>query len=233
MIGILGADQHGSEQRTQRCVTNYIASIHRAAYERNIKSWVDSSGAWDLIIIDECHHLSDWSGDGSSPQRRMRLARDLVEKRLKPGGRLVLMSATPHLGNYVQLGPDYHSWLVRVAAVFPDSDGGPAAWRKAQALQWAASSPKAGLAYLTRLALRSGFHFDRDAILWDAALALLPYRNLGTSSPVEAVRNLLEKQVEVGQRRRKEEEEEDTMDLEADSVVDRAALERALRGLSG
>ena len=228
-----------------------VVFIDKAAYEPNIKHWVERSGAWDLLIVDECHHLSDWSVDGASPQKQMRLVRDLVEKRLKPQGRVVLMSATPHQGNqnkfrnllkllsdsgyrdssgsldsvagrviyrtkedvcdwdgrplfskrrvnpptYVQLGPEYHAWLTDIAGVFKDADAGPAAWRKAQALQWAASSPKAGLAYLARLALRSGFTFDRDPVLLEAARALRPYRHLGPDAPVEAVRALLEAQV--------------------------------------
>jgi superfamily II DNA or RNA helicase len=259
-----------------------VASIHKAAHERNIQSWCDGSGAWDLIIADECHHLSDWSNDGTSPQKQMRLVRDLVDKRMKPGGRLVLMSATPHQGNqnkfrnllrllsdtgyrdstgslasvagrviyrtkedvkdwdgkplfskrsikkpyYVQLGPDYHLWLAEVAAVFQDADAGPASWRKAQALQWAASSPKAGLAYLARLALRSGFDFDHDTILWEAARALLPYRHLASDSPLEAVRGLLEKQAGISQEN--DEADEASLDLDTESPIDRTALECAL-----
>lgn len=261
-----------------------IASIHKAAYERNIKNWTEASGAWDLIIVDECHHLSDWSADGSHPQKQMRLVRDLVSDRLKPDGRLILMSGTPHQGNenkfrnmlrllsdsgyrdargslesvagrvvyrtkedvrdwdgkplfskrrvepttFVHLGPDYHMWLGQVADVFLDAGEGPAAWRKAQALQWAASSPKAGLAYLTRLALRSGFDFDRDALLADAASALRPYRHLGPNAELCTVRALLEKQVRVGKAT--DQDDEVSADLDAASPIDRLALERALQG---
>lgn len=257
-----------------------VASAHRAAYERNLKFWQEESGLWDLIIVDECHHASDWSEDGSNPMKQMRLVRDLVERRLRPGGRFVLMSATPHQGNenkfrnllrllsddgyrdasgslasvagrvvyrtkedvrdwdnrplfskrkvneptFVQLGEDYHSWMRCIEAVFPSAEPGPAAWRKAQALQWAASSPKAGLAYLTRLALRSGFDFDRDAILWEAAAALRPYRGLPADAPVEAVRALLEKQAGTTST----EEEDD--DLIEDSPVDRNCLVEAIVG---
>lgn len=258
-----------------------VASIHRAAYEHNLKSWQEHSGAWDLIIVDECHHASDWSEDGSSPMKQMRLVRDLVDQRLKPGGRLVLMSATPHQGNenkfrnllrllsddgyrdatgsldsvvgrvvyrtkedvrdwdnqplfskrkvneptFVQLGEDYHAWMKSIEAVFLNAEAGPAAWRKAQALQWAASSPKAGLAYLTRLSLRSGFDFDRHPILGEAASALRPYRGLPADAPVQAVRGFLEKQV--GKPRADEDEDED---LSADSPVDPERLVEALRG---
>ena len=257
-----------------------IASIHRAAYPQNIDAWRANSGAWDLLIVDECHHASDWSEDGSDPKKQMRLVRDLVDLRLKLGGRLVLMSATPHQGNenkfrnllrllsdegyrdaagslqsvsgrvvyrtkedvknwdgqplfsrrrvneptFVHLGPEYHAWLDNISEVFVNADAGPAAWRKAQALQWAASSPKAGLAYLTRLALRSGFDFDRDPVLWEAAEVLRPYRHLPGDAPVAAVRALLEKQSGRGQ------DTDDEDEVEADSPVDREALEEAIRG---
>jgi superfamily II DNA or RNA helicase len=258
-----------------------VASIHRAAYEHNMAFWQEGSGAWDLIIVDECHHASDWSEDGSSPMKQMRLVRDLVDGRLRPGGRVVLMSATPHQGNenkfrnllrllsdagyrdaagslqsvagrvvyrtkedvrdwdgqplfskrkvneptFVQLGDDYHGWLKTIEAMFLDANAGPAAWRKAQALQWAASSPKAGLAYLARLALRSGFGFDSDPVLWEVAVALRPYRGLPADAPVEAVRALLEKQV--GRSRSREDEDDD---LGAESPVDPRRLSDALLG---
>jgi superfamily II DNA or RNA helicase len=258
-----------------------IASIHRAGYERNLRFWQQDSGAWDLVIVDECHHASDWSDDGSNPMKQMRLVRALVEQRLKPGGRVVLMSATPHQGNenkfrnvlrlladkgyrdatgslasvagrvvyrtkedvrdwdnqplfskrrvneptFVQLGEDYHAWMKSIEAVFLNADAGPAAWRKAQALQWAASSPKAGLAYLTRLALRSGFDFDRDPVLWEAAAVLPPYRGLSADAQVEAIRGLLEKQA--GKSRADTDEDDDVAD---NSPVDPNRLAEALDG---
>lgn len=36
-----------------------IASIHRAAVETNFKD-VTNTDPWDVIVVDECHHLSDW-----------------------------------------------------------------------------------------------------------------------------------------------------------------------------
>jgi len=263
-----------------------VASIHRAAFERNLDRWRDASGAWDLLIVDECHHASDWSEDGSSPKRQMRLVRDLVERNLAPGGRLVLMSATPHQGHehkfrnllrlladegyraadgslesvagrviyrtkedvrdwdgeplfskrrvhaptYVELGRDYLDWLDAVARVFADADAGPAAWRKAQALQWSASSPKAGLAYLARLALRGGFDLELEPILWEVAAALRPYRGLPADAAPAAVRALLERQSARGRRGDGDEGDEDDADLAEVAPVDRAALEAALRG---
>ena len=43
--------------------------------------------------------LTDWSQDGSDPQQRMRLVRRLIRDRLVPGGRVLLLSVTPHQGS--------------------------------------------------------------------------------------------------------------------------------------
>lgn len=266
-----------------------VASIHKASFDRNFPFWRDESGAWDLIVVDECHHLADWSPDGGKPQQRMRLVRDLVERRLHPEGRLVLMSATPHQGNeskfrnllrllsdegyrdaagslesvagrviyrtkedvrawdgqplfpkrkvneptYVELGPDYAAWLEEVARVFEAAGEGPSGWRKAQALQWAASSPRAGLAYLVRLAMREGWDFDTHPLLERAAEAMLPYRNLPAEAPVEAVRTLLRKQTGVEKSRREPKDDEETEDVIAEEAIDAEALERAIeKGLA-
>lgn len=268
-----------------------IASIHRAALDRNARYWHDRSGDWDLIIVDECHHLSDWSDDGTKPQQQMHLVRNLVERRLVPGGRLVLMSATPHQGNanrfrnllrllsdeghsgakkgdlntvagrvvyrtkedvrdwdgqplfsrrqvneptYVRVGEEYAAWLKRVELVFAGTSSRAAGWRKAQALQWSASSPKAGLAYLVRLALRSGLTFDGDPLVARAAMALLPYRSLPETASLQDVRSLLERQA--GLHRAQPEFEEDAEEAEAeatareedDTEVDLAQLTLAL-----
>jgi len=258
-----------------------VASIHRAAHKNNLEQWRKESGSWDMIIVDECHHCSDWAEDGSNPLKQMRLVRDLVGKRLSPDGRLVLMSGTPHQGKEVKfrnllrllsdegyksstgslesvagrvvyrtkedvqdwdgeplfsrrkineptlltLGDEYHSWMNTIERVFVDSDAGPAAWRKAQALQWAASSPKAGLAYLARLALRSGFDFDQAPVLWDVASSLRPYRHVPAGAPVEAVWALLEKQSTQAAT-----DDEDVDEVNTPLPVDSAALEEALRG---
>ncbi|CAK6695464.1 DEAD/DEAH box helicase [Synechococcus sp. CBW1107] len=255
-----------------------VASIHRACLEQNSQAWEEHSGAWDLIIVDEAHHLSDWSRDGNQPQRQMRLVRGLRSKALQPAGRFVLMSATPHQGNenkfrnllrlllspqkessnyslesvggriiyrtkedvvdwdgaplfskrqvneptYVALGPEYHNWMDTIGRIFKSSSKGPAAWRKAQALQWAASSPKAGLAYLARLALRSGLSPES---LTQVAAALRPYRGVGLNASPEDVLTLLKKQVASSQT---EVDPESDEDIVVSSAVDTLALEQAL-----
>ena len=74
-----------------------VASIHRAAIRANFDAFVDTE-PWDVIVVDECHHLSDWESGGGSPRRNYRLVEELT-KRQKPTGRLILMSGTPHQGH--------------------------------------------------------------------------------------------------------------------------------------
>jgi superfamily II DNA or RNA helicase len=74
-----------------------IASIHRAAINTNFDAFV-ATDPWDVIVVDECHHLSDWERGGGSPRRNYRLVEELI-KRQGPGARLILMSGTPHQGH--------------------------------------------------------------------------------------------------------------------------------------
>lgn len=74
-----------------------VASIHRAAIEANFDEFVDTE-PWDVIVVDECHHLSDWEAGGGRPRRNYRLVDELT-KRQKAPGRLILMSGTPHQGH--------------------------------------------------------------------------------------------------------------------------------------
>ena len=73
-----------------------VGSIHRAAYEGNVDDVVGAP-SWDVIIVDECHHLSSYGVDASKPVRQYSLVQKLLEKR--PDCRLILMSGTPHQGN--------------------------------------------------------------------------------------------------------------------------------------
>ncbi|WP_437322379.1 S8 family serine peptidase [Sorangium sp. So ce394] len=241
-----------------------VASIHRAVYQVkggvNHFETVAQSGPWDVIIIDEAHHLSDWSQDGSDPQQRMRLVRKLVEERLTPGGRVLLLSGTPHQGhdarfrNLLQLlrtdaesdddlrgriiyrikedirdwdnqplfplrsvrpptrvkAPQaYAQWLQSVhqlLSVVVASRAG--AWRRAQALQWCASSPHAGVAFLVRLALRARMSASGHAAVAAALAALRPYRGGPADEPLAS----LEARILAG---RDELDEEDAADFHA------------------
>ena len=43
-----------------------VASIQKAVREGNSARLV-AAGPWDLLIVDECHHLSDWEAGRGSP----------------------------------------------------------------------------------------------------------------------------------------------------------------------
>lgn len=73
-----------------------IASIHRATHPAHYDAFTKTA-PWDLIVVDECHHLSDWAKGGGSPVRKYKLVQEL-SRRLGPNGRLLLMSGTPHQG---------------------------------------------------------------------------------------------------------------------------------------
>lgn len=74
-----------------------IASIHKAVFGDNLDK-VAKSGPWDVLIVDECHHLSDWGPSGGKPNQAFKLVSQLV-KAQRPEGRLILMSGTPHQGS--------------------------------------------------------------------------------------------------------------------------------------
>jgi len=46
-----------------------IASIHKAVFGDNLDKVV-KGGPWDVLIVDECHHLSDWSPSGGKPNEQ-------------------------------------------------------------------------------------------------------------------------------------------------------------------
>ena len=74
-----------------------VASIHKAVFGENPKLIIDS-GPWDVIFVDECHHLSDWGISGGNPNQSYKLVQQLVNSQ-PLDGRLFLMSGTPHQGN--------------------------------------------------------------------------------------------------------------------------------------
>src|SRR5262249_33511775 len=52
-----------------------IASIHRAVHPKHFEVLL-SAPRWDAIIVDECHHLSDWAPGGGDPTRKFKLVRE-------------------------------------------------------------------------------------------------------------------------------------------------------------
>jgi superfamily II DNA or RNA helicase len=265
-----------------------VASIHKAVHGVNTEQ-VLNSGPWDIIVVDECHHLTDWEPGGGNPRDNYRLVRDLLAK-LDADGRVLLLSGTPHQGhqarfeNLLQLlrrsgesadqlagrviyrtkddvadwegdpvfpsrqvnppilfdaGPLYRSWLRAIHkfynpyGVIDERDAGKraAGWRCAQALQWAASSPPAGLGYLVRQAIRAGWTLQIRN-LSSALEALRPYRNGAIDESTEALLARIKKEIgfqdESGELEDIEESDDPTSD-----AIDHAGLENLINvGLS-
>jgi hypothetical protein len=82
----------------------------------------------------------------------------------------------------LDLGAGYKAWLQHIHDFYkPPKDATgrhkaqqrAAGWRCAQALQWAASSPQAGLGYLVRQAVRASWQLN-DGVLADALTHCVP-----------------------------------------------------------
>lgn len=224
-----------------------VASIHRAVARPEHVETIERSGPWDVLVVDEAHHLTDWSEDGGDPQMRMRLVRRLLANRLRPYGRLLLLTGTPHQGHadrfrnvlklldekledesraagrviyrikeditgwdgqplfpprqvdpptIVPTPPEYRRWLDGVGRLLaPSGEARTQVWRQAQALEWCASSPEAGLAYLVRMARRTGLTVRSFPPLNRALAALRPYRG---GSPEEPLGELEERIASAG-----------------------------------
>lgn len=261
-----------------------VASIHRAVHGENLERFIKESQTWDIIIVDECHHLSDWAEGGGGKTRKFQLAEKLIQKqqREKTNGRVVLMSGTPHQGHesrfknllgllkradeasesisgrviyrtkedvrdwhgrplfpkrqvnepiVIELGQAYQLWLENVFNYFKpeqvyDKQGRAGGWRCAQALQWAASSPQAGVGYLIRQALRAGWNLE-ETVLKEALSLIRPYRNGADDEPIQHLYDRMHDEVVV-------QDQDDTIeDIEEDSqngkfVHDRKALRELL-----
>jgi superfamily II DNA or RNA helicase len=234
-----------------------IASLHRAVHGDNFDLIIKTS-PWDILIVDECHHLSAWSPDGSDPTEAYRLVRELVARQ-PVDGRLILMSGTPHQGHetrfenllrflreedeplqklagrviyrtkddiedwdghpvfpqrqvneplIVDLGPAHRQWIENIHDFYrPPRDTylvgnakrRAAGWRCAQAMQWAASSPQAGLGYLVRQAIRAGWDLQ-NSILRSAIASLRPYRLGPEDELIDQLFERIKKEVDRQQR---------------------------------
>jgi SNF2 family DNA or RNA helicase len=230
-----------------------IASLHRAVHGNNFDKLLETP-PWDILIVDECHHLSAWSSDGSDPSEAYRLVRELVACQPQDA-RVILMSGTPHQGHatrfenllrflrgahetdeqiagrviyrtkddiqdwngnpvfpprqvneplVIDLGPEHRAWIQHIhdfyrpphdAYRLGDAKRRAAGWRCAQAMQWAASSPLAGLGYLARQAVRSGWDLSNPSLKL-ALAALRPYRLGPADEPIEKLFQRIVKEVD-------------------------------------
>lgn len=270
-------DLHFREWKTQdgdariESDSRVIASIHRAVHPAHNER-VRGARAWDVIVVDECHHLSDWADGGGDPVQKYRLVRDLVGGQPR-AGYLLLLSGTPHQahaarfenllrllrlpdepenstagrviyrtkedvrdwdGNplfpqrrvnpplVVELDPEHRDWLTAIHRFFRPPPGSTneaarraAGWKCAQALQWAASSPNAGLGYLVRQSIRAGWDLT-DPTLYDALNAIRPYRSGAPDEPIDSVfRRLV---AEIG----RQQSDDDIDDIESDMADEQA-----------
>ena len=259
-----------------------LASIHRAVHENHFENVV-SAGPWDVLVVDECHHLSDWTPGGGDPKEKFKLVRDLIAKQ-PASGRVLFLSGTPHQGHIarfenllnllkrpqepperlsgrviyrtkedvrdwhdrplfprrqinpplvVDLGPNYRDWIKAIHEFYRPSKGGEkgqqraAGWRCAQALQWAASSPQAGLGYLIRQAIRADWD-TTHALLLVAAGALRPYRSGPLDEPPADVIRRMVKEVE---RQRQGDEELEDLEEEDAAFKEKRVRQQALEAL--
>ncbi len=87
----------GTDRDARLSDSMVLASIHRAVHPAHFETFVRDA-QWDVIVVDECHHLSDWQRGGGKPTRKYKLVNDL-RQRLGPDARIILMSGTPHQGH--------------------------------------------------------------------------------------------------------------------------------------
>ena len=121
----------------------------------------------------------------------------------------------------IDLGPRYREWIGHIHDFFSPPTGRDrisearrraAGWRRAQALQWAASSPQAGLGYLVRQAIRAGRDLE-DGMLARALSALRPYRRGSIDEPIGELFARMRREVE---RQKRDADIEDIEDIEED-----------------
>ena len=231
-----------------------IASIHRAVHQGQRDAILDTD-PWDILVVDECHHLSDWAEGGGDPREKFKLVRELIRNQ-SGRGRVIFLSGTPHQGHasrfenlvgllkgadeskeaingrvifrtkddvvdwdgrllfprrlirpplVIDLGADYQAWISAIHDFYspprrdpwgePTAKQRAAGWRCAQAMQWAVSSPHAGLGYLVRQAIRLGAR-PSDTALRKSLEVLRPYRNGPEDEDIVSLFNRMNKEIQ-------------------------------------
>ena len=56
-----------------------IASIHRAVHGPNHQRVIETD-PWDILVVDECHHLSAWEPGGGDPTEAYNLVEALIDR---------------------------------------------------------------------------------------------------------------------------------------------------------
>ena len=75
-----------------------VASVQKSVRDGNAEALL-ACGPWDILVADECHHLSDWADGGGSPNAGYRLLSRLIAAQRPDVGRVLLLSGTPHQGH--------------------------------------------------------------------------------------------------------------------------------------
>ncbi|MFN7922968.1 MAG: helicase-related protein [Bryobacteraceae bacterium] len=262
-----------------------VASIHKAVLGSNFERLTQAQG-WDVLVIDECHHISAWSPEGTDVRLAYRLVKKLIENQ-PPDSRIILMSGTPHQGHatrfenllrllqakqesqanlagrviyrtkddiqdwegnpvfpprqvneplIVDLGPDHRKWLKNIYEFYcpPKLVSGQdenwhraAGWRCAQAMQWATSSPLAGLGYLVRQAIRARWGTD-NVVLRSALAALRPYRLGPEDEAIDVLHARIAREVDRQERSGDLEDIENSLPGHTFGSESRRGLERLL-----
>ena len=123
----------------------------------------------------------------------------------------------------LDLGPQYRSWITHIHDYYKPPKDNPgtskarqraAGWRCAQALQWAVSSPHAGMGYLVRQAVRAGWDLS-DMVLREAIAGLRPYRLGNANEPIDTLFNRIVAEVVRERQERDVEDIEDDVDNDA------------------
>lgn len=123
----------------------------------------------------------------------------------------------------VNLGEGYRQWLISIRDLFTQSKQESqakeraGAWRAAMALQWATSSPQAGLGFLVRQAIRAGWTHEQP-VLNNSLRALRPYRRGPREEDVDALFRRIYREIEVNRRDAEIEDIESDLEGEASLV---------------
>jgi superfamily II DNA or RNA helicase len=74
-----------------------VASIHRAVNPLHRIRFAEHQ-SWDVLIVDEAHHLTAFGSGGTDSNRHYQLVRNIIAN-MGSDGRVLLLSGTPHQGN--------------------------------------------------------------------------------------------------------------------------------------
>ncbi|HXI90001.1 MAG TPA: helicase-related protein, partial [Blastocatellia bacterium] len=164
------------------------------------------------VIYRTKDDIEDWNGNPVFPQRQVN--EPLI----------------------VDLGPAHRQWIQNIHDFYRpprgtgqlgDAKRRAAGWRCAQAMQWAASSPHAGLGYLVRQAIRADWELG-NSTLRTALAVLRPYRFGPEDESIDSLFERITKEVTRQQRDADVEDIEEFVDGETPDQLSTYGLEQLL-----